>query len=316
MARDSRHLILTTGGHNNPPTNKATMEKEIKTYNTYNNGNNSKINVHFTDGTQWTRTIAAYDATMAMREGLPYVRYLMQKYAAPQPRPERPRLTREEERLNQLIATSHIVPLSPDQQEEMAILEDRVNTMEQLEKVEVVHKTASMKLGTKVMIIRLVSMVRNKRADRVQILEMIGKAFKAELGYQTTNVILDEDTPKKIFINTTDESKLYPVLEKYCYACIEDEAKTKEVEERAKWWVSEFMKEWREGQPQSLNPESQLHVRIARLRQERGLTQTQLAEMIGIKQPSLARIESGKHTIRLDILERICEALGVSLNLE
>lgn len=166
------------------------MEKEIKTYNTYNNGNNSKINVHFTDGTQWTRTIAAYDATMAMREGLPYVRYLMQKYAAPQPRPERPRLTREEERLNQLIATSHIVPLSPDQQEEMAILEDRVNT------------------------------------------------------------------PRPIY------------------------------------------------------------ERIKQLRQERGITQTQLAEMIGIKQPSLARIESGRHTIRLDILERICEALGVSLNLE
>lgn len=126
--------------------------------------------------------------------------------------------------------------------------------MEQLEKVEVVHKTASMSLKTELMVKRLVSMVRNKRADRAQILEMIGKAFKAELGYKTTNVILDEDTPKKIFINTTDESKLYPVLEQYCYACIEDEARTKEVEERAKWWVSEFMKDWREGQPQPIKP--------------------------------------------------------------
>jgi len=166
------------------------MEKEIRTYNTYNNGNDSKINVHFTDGTQWTRTIAAYDATMAMREGLPYVRHLMQKYAAPQPRPERQQLTREEERLLQLMAASRIAPLSPDEQEEMAILEDRVNT------------------------------------------------------------------------------------------------------------------------PQPI------HVRITRLRQERGITQTQLAEMVGIKQPSLARIESGKHTVRLDILQKICEVLGAEIRID
>ena len=32
---------------------------------------------------------------------------------------------------------------------------------------------------------------------------------------------------------------------------------------------------------------------VARLRMKLGLTQTQLAEMVGIKQPSIARLENG-----------------------
>jgi len=49
---------------------------------------------------------------------------------------------------------------------------------------------------------------------------------------------------------------------------------------------------------------------IARLRILRGLTQEQLAELVGTKQPSIARLESGKVGPRLSFLRRVAEALG------
>ena len=48
---------------------------------------------------------------------------------------------------------------------------------------------------------------------------------------------------------------------------------------------------------------------IARLRIARGLTQTQLAEMVGTRQPSIARVESGKSLPSLLFLERIASVL-------
>ena len=52
---------------------------------------------------------------------------------------------------------------------------------------------------------------------------------------------------------------------------------------------------------------------VTRLRILRGLTQEQLAEMVGTKQPSIARLESGKTAPRLDFLRRVVEALGGKL---
>jgi len=49
---------------------------------------------------------------------------------------------------------------------------------------------------------------------------------------------------------------------------------------------------------------------VARLRILRGLTQEQLAELVGTKQPSIARLESGKAEPKLSFLRRVAEALG------
>ena len=50
--------------------------------------------------------------------------------------------------------------------------------------------------------------------------------------------------------------------------------------------------------------------RIAELRKERGLTQTQLAERCGLQQAHIARIEAGRYSVGLDTLALIAEALG------
>lgn len=49
---------------------------------------------------------------------------------------------------------------------------------------------------------------------------------------------------------------------------------------------------------------------IARLRIARGLTQAQLAELVGTRQPSIARIESGKSLPSLSFLERVAGVLN------
>ncbi|NLN70678.1 MAG: helix-turn-helix transcriptional regulator [Chloroflexi bacterium] len=52
---------------------------------------------------------------------------------------------------------------------------------------------------------------------------------------------------------------------------------------------------------------------VARLRMLRGLTQTELAEMVGTRQPSIARLENGSSTPSLSFLNRVAEALGAKI---
>jgi transcriptional regulator with XRE-family HTH domain len=52
---------------------------------------------------------------------------------------------------------------------------------------------------------------------------------------------------------------------------------------------------------------------VARLRILRGLTQQQLAERVGTRQPSIARLESGREEPKLGFLRRVAEALGAKV---
>ena len=54
---------------------------------------------------------------------------------------------------------------------------------------------------------------------------------------------------------------------------------------------------------------------VARLRIKLGLTQTQLAERVGTKQPSIARLESGASSPSLSFLEKVAEALGAEMKI-
>lgn len=54
---------------------------------------------------------------------------------------------------------------------------------------------------------------------------------------------------------------------------------------------------------------------IAQRRREAGLTQRQLAERANISQPHLARIETGRYGVTMDILTEIAEAMGCRIDL-
>lgn len=53
--------------------------------------------------------------------------------------------------------------------------------------------------------------------------------------------------------------------------------------------------------------------RIAMLRAERGMTQKELADKVGIKREHVCRIEAGKYSVGLKILSKIAKALDMEL---
>lgn len=67
--------------------------KTISTFSAHNNGAQSKLNVHFSDGSQFTRTIEAREAIeLSKTKSREYLAELMKKYSEPQPKPEMQRL--------------------------------------------------------------------------------------------------------------------------------------------------------------------------------------------------------------------------------
>lgn len=55
-----------------------------------------------------------------------------------------------------------------------------------------------------------------------------------------------------------------------------------------------------------------LNENIKRIRKERGLTQKRLGEICGIAEPNIRKYENGKQNPKLETVEKIASALGVS----
>ena len=55
---------------------------------------------------------------------------------------------------------------------------------------------------------------------------------------------------------------------------------------------------------------------VAQLRMQRGLTQSQLAEMVGTRQPSIARLENGSNKPSLTFLNKIAAALNAKIEVK
>lgn len=55
-------------------------------------------------------------------------------------------------------------------------------------------------------------------------------------------------------------------------------------------------------------------LRIAEIRQKRGMTQRELAEVSGLLQPHIARIEQGRYSVGLDTLSIIASALKITID--
>ena len=56
---------------------------------------------------------------------------------------------------------------------------------------------------------------------------------------------------------------------------------------------------------------SRIELRLRELRQAKGLSQVQLAELTGIDQGAISRIETGQtQAMDFDVMARLCDALG------
>lgn len=73
----------------------------------------------------------------------------------------------------------------------------------------------------------------------------------------------------------------------------------------------------------SINEENQNAIELEKdlirtmvaIREEKGLTQAQLAEMCNVKQPVIARMESSVHSPQIDSLLKILTPLGYTLQI-
>ena len=55
-------------------------------------------------------------------------------------------------------------------------------------------------------------------------------------------------------------------------------------------------------------------LRLKQIRKERNIKLVNLAHDSGISQPSLSNVENGKKSLSIVTLEKVCDALGVSLS--
>lgn len=84
--------------------------------------------------------------------------------------------------------------------------------------------------------------------------------------------------------------------------------------------VSALHKKWLDGAEyrqayEAMAPEFALASAIITARRQAGLTQAELAERIGTKQPYVARLEAGTNNPSYKTLERIAEATGSRLQI-
>lgn len=64
-----------------------------------------------------------------------------------------------------------------------------------------------------------------------------------------------------------------------------------------------------------MNDRLRIGSRIRELREAQGLTSTQLGEMCGLTQSTISKVENGKWSVSIDILSKVCEALGARVEI-
>ena len=63
-----------------------------------------------------------------------------------------------------------------------------------------------------------------------------------------------------------------------------------------------------------MNYEEFIGQRIKEIRLKKGLFQKDLAEKTGLRQENIVRIEKGRHSVRINTLGKIADALGVRID--
>lgn len=54
---------------------------------------------------------------------------------------------------------------------------------------------------------------------------------------------------------------------------------------------------------------------IMSIRQAKGITQLELANATGLDRANISKIERGKYNVGIDIIQKICDALGTRLEI-
>lgn len=55
-------------------------------------------------------------------------------------------------------------------------------------------------------------------------------------------------------------------------------------------------------------------LRIKNLRKQKGHSQTKLAEILGLSRSSITNLEKGRHSLTIEMLEKLCQIYNVKSN--
>ena len=69
------------------------------------------------------------------------------------------------------------------------------------------------------------------------------------------------------------------------------------------------------GNMDMMNERERIGARIAELRKSLGMTQEDLAAKCGLQRTTISKIERGRFSVSVDMLSRICGALGARIEL-
>jgi len=64
-----------------------------------------------------------------------------------------------------------------------------------------------------------------------------------------------------------------------------------------------------------MNERERIGQLLAAIRKEKGLTQKDIAELTGIKKNHISRMEHGKYSVGVEILAKVCKAMGCKLDI-
>lgn len=65
-----------------------------------------------------------------------------------------------------------------------------------------------------------------------------------------------------------------------------------------------------------MNHREKIGQKLKSLRKEAGISQTEMAEKTGLKRQNLDRVESGQFNTGIDTIQKMCEVLGVEINID
>lgn len=94
--------------------------------------------------------------------------------------------------------------------------------------------------------------------------------------------------------------------------------RTRPADKPAMAWVEERLRDPAHRMDvDALLTELDLRQDLVALREERGVTQAQLAELLGVKQPVIAKLEGGRtKDVKLSTLVKVAAALGARVRIE
>lgn len=68
--------------------------------------------------------------------------------------------------------------------------------------------------------------------------------------------------------------------------------------------------------PKKMNSRERIGVMIRELRQNKGLTQQELADLSGMNRTTIGKIESGKFNASIDLISKLIKPLGAELDIK